>query len=116
MRLMPVIHSVDKLSCGPFHDFSWRRRSLRRSEYGKSGEKRSPTPFICIRMMYCSFAVPPMMSRIAACPLHREQIRGWEVSQDLDEQFSREIEKSAGWIHRGGDSDLILPHYFVFAI
>jgi hypothetical protein len=32
---------------------------------------------------------------LAACALHREQICGLEVSQDLDEQFGRKIEKGA---------------------
>jgi hypothetical protein len=32
---------------------------------------------------------------LVACALHREQIHGRKVSQDLDEQFCREIEKGA---------------------
>ena len=40
----------------------------------------------------------------AACPPHGEQIRDWEVSQDLDEQFGGEIEEDVGWIGRCGDS------------
>jgi hypothetical protein len=40
---------------------------------------------------------------LAACALHREQIRGREIRQDLDEQLCRKIKEKgalAGWIHR----------------
>jgi hypothetical protein len=39
---------------------------------------------------------------LAACALHREQVYGWEIRQDLDEQLCRKIEEKgalAGWIH-----------------
>ena len=53
----------------------------------------------------------------AACVLHGEQISDGEVSQDLDEQFGREVEEgSIRLIGRCNVTDLSCRCLFVFAI